>query len=87
MWLKTYLNTRQTFAVLSNILEDDEGSKDGSDNRANSLERLRKLKTELSPFGRTTDSNVRVGGGLESRQTRADNEHGATETTEASLDG
>jgi hypothetical protein len=80
------LDRLKRLAVLTDILEDDERSKDGSNDGANSLERLRKLETEFGPLGRTADSNVGVGRGLESRQTRADNEHGTAETTEASLD-
>ena len=73
-------------SVLTDVLEDNKGGKHGSDDRADSLERLRKLKTELSPLGGTADSDVGVGGCLKSRQTRANNEHGAAEATEASLD-
>lgn len=80
------LDGLERLAVLTDILEDNEGSKNGSNDGADSLERLRKLETELSPLRRTADSNVGVGRGLESRQTGADNEHGTAETTEASLD-
>ena len=80
------LDRLKRLAVRTDILEDDEGSKDGSNDGANSLERLRKLETELSPLRRTADSNVGIGRGLESRQTGANNEHGTAETTEASLD-
>lgn len=79
------LNGGERFAVFADVLKDNEGGQDGGDDRANSLERLRKLKTELSPLRRTADSNVRVGGGLESGQTRADDEHRTAEATKASL--
>ena len=80
------LDGRERLAILTDVLEDDKGSKDGSDDGTNSLERLRKFETELSPLGRTADSNVGVGGGFKGRQTRADDEHGTAETTKASLD-
>jgi hypothetical protein len=80
------LDGGQGFTILTNVLEDDKGSKDGSYDGADSLERLRKLETKLGPLRRTAHSNVGVGRGLESRQTRTDDEHGTAETTEASLD-
>lgn len=80
------LNSLERLAVGTNILEDDLSSEDGSNDRADSLNGLRQLKTELGVLGRTANSNVRVGGSLESRQTRTSKEHSTTEATEASLD-
>jgi len=72
--------------IFTNVLEDDLSSKDRSNNRANSLNGLRKLKTKFRPLGRTADGNVWVGRDLKSRQTGSSKEHGTTEATEASLD-
>jgi len=80
------LNSLKTLAIGPDILEYHERSKNRCDDGADSLERLGKLETELSPLGGTANRNVGVGGGFQRRQARADNEHGATETTEASLD-
>lgn len=81
------LDSLEGLAVGADMLEDDVGSKERSNDGTDSLDGLRQLETELRPFRRTADGNVGVGGDLECRQTRSSEEHGTAETTEASLDG
>ena len=80
------LNSLERLSISTNVLEDDLSGEDGSNDGADSLNGLRKLKTELGVLGRTADSNVWVGRCLKSRQTRTSKEHGTAEATEASLD-
>lgn len=80
------LDSGEVLAISANILEDHVGSKDWSNNGTDSLEGLRELETELRPLWWTADGDVRVGSSLEGGQTRANDEHGAAEATEAALD-
>lgn len=81
------LNTAEVLAIGANILEDDIRGQKRSDDGADSLDGLGKLETELGVLWRTADGNVRVGRSLKSRQARADDEHGAAEATEGTIDG
>lgn len=60
------LDSLERTTVRADVFEDDLSSEDGSNDGADSLDGLGKLETELGPPGRTTDSNVRVGGHFES---------------------
>ena len=80
------LDGLKRLSISTNVLEDDLGSEDRSNDGADSLNGLGQLKTELGVLGRTADGDVWVGRCLEGRQTRASKEHGTAEATEASLD-
>lgn len=74
-------------AEILGVLEEHSGGEQRSDDGANSLERLRQLKTELGESGRTASGDEWVGGGLEGGETASDDEEGATEATEGLIDG
>lgn len=81
------LDSLERTTISADVLEDDLRSEHGSDDRANSLDGLGQLETELGPLGGTADGNVGVGRDFEGGQTRSSKEHGAAETAERSLDG
>lgn len=49
--------------------------------RADALDSLRKVKSDLGPFRRAADGQERVGGGLEGGEARADDKHASAKST------
>jgi len=70
----------------SDVFEEDIGCEDGSDDGPDGLESLRQVETHLGVPRRPTGGDERIGGCLEGRETRTDDEHGTTETSEATLE-
>ena len=69
------------------VFEEDARSEEGCHDGANGLERLGKLETEFRQSGRTTGGDERIGRGFEGGETGADDEEGAAEAAEGSIDG
>jgi len=59
------LDGGEVLAISADILEDNVGGEDRGNDRADSLEGLGQLETELRPLGWPAHGDVRVGGSLE----------------------
>lgn len=70
----------------SDVFEKDIGCEDGGDDGADGLESLRQVKTHLRIPRGTTGGDERIGRRLQGGETGADDEHGAAEASEATLD-
>lgn len=78
------LHIGQIFGV--GVLEEDARRQQRGHDRADGLERLRKLQTELGQSGRTARGDERVCRSLQGRETGADDEERAAEAGKRALD-
>ena len=79
------LHVLQRGRVICRLQEEHIGAKNGGNDCANAIERLRNVDTQLSISRRTADGDVRVCSSLQGAQTVTDNEDGRTEAPKRSM--
>lgn len=80
------LHILQRALVVANMVEDDERPDHRRDNRANTVESLREVDTNLRVLWRTADGDVWVRSGFEATKAITDDENGRAEASERAVE-
>ena len=81
------LDALEGLHAVAGVLEEDVGAQDGAHHRANRIEALREIDSQLGVAGWPADSDIGVCSGFEGAETAADDEGRAAEAAEGALEG